>query len=35
MQESLSSEHGCELIGDTLEDLLDGGVVTDEGDCHL
>lgn len=35
MQESLASEHGRELIRDTLEDLLNGGVVADEGDCHL
>lgn len=35
MQESLASEHGCELVRDTLEDLLNGCVVSDEGDCHL
>lgn len=35
MQEGFASEHGCELIRDTLEDLLDGGVVSDEGDGHL
>lgn len=35
MQESLSSEHGCELIRDTLEDLLDRRVVSDESDCHF
>jgi len=35
MQESLSSEHSGELLGDTLEHLLDGGGVTDEGNRHL
>jgi len=35
MQESLSSEHGSELVTDTLEKLLDGGGVTDEGGRHL
>ena len=31
MQESLSSEHGSELITDTLEELLDGGRVANKG----
>ena len=35
MQESLSSEHGSELITDTLEELLDRGRVTNEGGRHL
>jgi len=35
MQESLTSEHSSELITDTLEELLDGGRVTDEGGGHL
>ena len=35
MQESLAPEHGCELLGDTLEELLDGGAVADEGGGHL
>ena len=35
MQESLSSEHGSELITDTLEELLDRGRVTNEGGGHL
>jgi len=35
MQESLATEHGSELLGDTLEQLLDGGRVTNEGDGHL
>jgi hypothetical protein len=35
MQESLSSEHSSELISNTLEELLDGGRVTDEGGRHL
>jgi hypothetical protein len=35
MQESLSSEHGSELVTNTLEELLDGGGVTDEGGGHL
>lgn len=35
MQESLATEHGGELVGDTLEELLDGGRVTNEGDGHL
>jgi len=35
MQESLAPEHGSELITDTLEELLDGGGVTDERSGHL
>jgi hypothetical protein len=35
MQEGLSSEHGSELVTNTLEELLDRGGVTDEGGGHL
>ena len=35
MQESLAPEHGCELLGDALEELLDGGAVAHEGGGHL
>ena len=35
MKESFSSEHGSELFGDSLEQFLDGGGVTDEGGGHL
>lgn len=35
MQESLAPEHSSELVTDTLEELLDGGRVTDEGRGHL
>merc|ERR1712100_857089 len=35
MEEGLSSEHGGELLSDSLEHLLDGGGVTEEGNCHL
>jgi hypothetical protein len=35
MEESLSSEHSCELFSDSLEHFLDGGGVTDEGNGHL
>jgi len=35
MEESLSSEHSGELLGDSLEHLLDGSGVTNEGDGHL
>ena len=35
MKESFSSEHGSELFGDPLEQLLDGGGVTNEGGSHL
>merc|ERR1712178_441292 len=31
VEESLPSEHGGELLGNTFEQLLDGGRVTDEG----
>merc|ERR1719218_91685 len=35
MEESLSSEHGSELLTDSLEHLLDGSGVTEEGNGHL
>merc|ERR1711988_1023414 len=35
MEEGLSSEHGSELLTNTLEHLLDGGGVTEEGNGHL
>merc|ERR1712151_643346 len=35
MKEGLSSEHGGELLTDSLEHLLDGGGVTEEGNSHL
>jgi len=35
MQESLSLEHGGELLVDSFEELLDGGRVGDEGGGHL
>ena len=35
MEERLAPEHGCELLGDTFEELLDGRAVSDEGGCHL
>jgi len=35
MKESLSPEHSGELLGDSLEHLLDGSGVTNEGDRHL
>jgi len=35
MEESLSSEHGGELFSNSLEHLLDGGGVTEEGNSHL
>jgi len=35
MQESLSSEHSSELLGNTLEHFLDGGGVTNESNRHL
>merc|ERR1712172_341944 len=35
VEESLSSEHGGELLTDSLEHLLDGGGVTEEGNSHL
>ena len=35
MEESLAAEHGGELLGDALKQLLDGGRVTNEGGGHL
>jgi len=35
VQESLSPEHGSELLRNSLEHLLDGGGVSYEGDAHL
>jgi len=35
MKESLSPEHSSELLSDSLEHLLDGGGVTNEGNGHL
>jgi hypothetical protein len=35
MQEGLSSEHGGELFGNSLEHFLDGGGISDESDGHL
>ena len=35
MEESLPSEHSGELLADTLEQLLDGGAVSDECGGHL
>lgn len=35
MQESFSSEHGSELIADTLKEFLDGSRVADKGGRHL
>ena len=35
MEESLSPEHSSELLADPLEELLDGGAVSDEGSRHL
>jgi len=35
VQESLSSEHSGELFADSLEELLDGGGVTNEGGAHF
>jgi len=35
VQESLSPEHGSELLADPLKDLLDGGGVADKGGGHL
>jgi hypothetical protein len=35
VEEGLSSEHGGELLSDTLEHLLDGGGVSEESDGHL
>ena len=35
MKESFASEHSGELFGHTLEQLLDGGTVSNEGGGHL
>jgi len=35
MEEGLSSEHSSELFTDSLEHLLDGSGVTEEGNGHL
>ena len=35
MEESLSSEHNSELLAYSLEELLDGGAVSDKGGRHL
>ena len=35
VQESLAAEHGSELLGDSLEELLNCGRVADEGRSHL
>ena len=35
MKEGLSAEHSGELLSDSLEHLLDGGGVSEEGDGHL
>jgi len=35
MEESLSPEHSSKLLADSLEQLLDGGAVSDEGGGHL
>jgi hypothetical protein len=35
VEEGLSAEHGGELLTNTLEHLLDGSGVTEEGDWHL
>jgi len=35
MEEGLSSEHSSELFSDSLEHLLDGSRVTNEGHGHL
>ena len=35
MEESLTPEHGGELLGDTLEQFLNGGTVTDKCGGHL
>jgi len=35
MEEGLAAEHSSELLADTLEHLLDGGGVSEEGDSHL
>jgi hypothetical protein len=35
MQEGLATEHSSELVTNTLEELLDGGRVTNESGRHL
>ena len=35
MQESLAPEHGSELFGDALEQLLDGSGVSNESGGHF
>jgi hypothetical protein len=35
VQDRLAAEHAGELLGHTLEHLLDGGAVADEVDGHL
>ena len=35
VKESLSAEHSSELLGHALEELLDGGGVSDEGGGHF
>ena len=35
MEEGFPPEHGGELLGDSLEELLDGGGVANEGGGHL
>ena len=35
VQEGLALEHGGEVVTDTLEELLDGGGVAKEDNCHL
>ena len=35
VEESFPTEHGSELFGDPLEELLDGSGVSDEGGGHL
>jgi len=35
MKESLSSEHGAELVSDSFEEFLNRSVVSDERDAHL
>ena len=35
MQESLAPEHGSKLLRDTLEQLLNGGRVANEGSGHF
>jgi len=35
VKESLAPEHSCELLGDSLPDILDRGGVAHEGSGHL